>query len=53
MKTAEWQCSKCATTNRKLVQVTATEAIDKCVSCKSKHKIAEDGRPVRWNATAS
>ncbi len=53
MKTAEWQCSKCGTTNRKLVQAAATEATDRCVSCKSKHKIVEDSRPVRWNATAS
>ena len=53
MKTAEWQCSKCETTNRKLVQDAATETTDRCVSCKCKHKIVEDSRPVRWNATAS
>ncbi len=50
MKTAEWICAKCGVTNRKLVDDAATEAIDRCVTCHTKHRITEDARPVRWNA---
>jgi hypothetical protein len=51
MKTAEWTCTKCGATNRRLVPVDATEADDRCVTCRTTHRIAEDERPVRWLAT--
>lgn len=53
MKTAEWNCTKCGATNRKLVPIDATAADDRCVTCHTKHDIAEDERPVRWRATST
>jgi DNA-directed RNA polymerase subunit RPC12/RpoP len=50
--TAEWQCTKCGTTNRKLVQVDTREAKDRCGSCRARHVIAPGDRPVRWVARA-
>jgi hypothetical protein len=50
MKTAEWQCTVCGSTNRKLVPDAASRAIDRCVTCHTAHQIEEDDRPVRWNA---
>jgi hypothetical protein len=52
MSTAEWQCTTCDTTNRKLVPRGAVEAADRCVSCKAKHRITAGPRPVRWAAKA-
>jgi hypothetical protein len=52
MKTAEWNCSKCGVTNRKLVHPTETEIEDRCVTCHTKHIVREDERPVRWQASA-
>lgn len=52
MKTAEWWCT-CGATNRKLVPDNATRVEDRCVSCRRKHVIEEDQRPVRWRATAN
>ena len=53
MKTAEWNCTKCGATNRKLVADDASVADDRCVTCRARHQITEDVRPVRWNATAT
>lgn len=53
MLTAEWICTKCGATNRKLVPEDAAEAQDRCVSCRSRHTISKDVRPVRWRATAA
>jgi len=53
MKTAEWNCTKCGSTNRKLVRALDTEAKDRCVSCHARHRISEDVRPVRWQAVAA
>lgn len=50
MKTAEWNCTKCGATNRKLVPDDSAEADDRCVTCRSKHRITQDERPVRWRA---
>ncbi len=50
MKTAEWQCTVCRSTNRKLVSDAATRAVDRCVTCHTAHRIEADDRPVRWNA---
>ena len=51
--TAEWQCTKCGVTNRKLVPAGTAQAKDRCVTCKARHTIRPDERPVRWNATAA
>ena len=51
--TAEWNCTRCGTTNRKLVPLGVVRAVDRCTHCKAKHTIAEGERPVRWTATTS
>jgi hypothetical protein len=51
MTTAEWQCTVCGATNRRLVPLGATRAEDRCVTCHTRHVIERDDRPVRWNAT--
>jgi len=48
--TAEWICTRCGSTNRRLVPATATRAIDACVTCHARHEIEADARPVRWRA---
>jgi DNA-directed RNA polymerase subunit RPC12/RpoP len=50
--TAEWQCTRCNTTTRKLVGALITRTVDRCVSCHRKHEITRADRPVRWNARA-
>ena len=47
---AEWICTRCGTTNRKLVPPGAQSAEDKCMSCHTKHTIEAAERPVRWSA---
>ena len=49
-RTAEWNCTRCGTTNRKLVPADSTRALDRCVHCGARHVIEPDARPVRWNA---
>jgi hypothetical protein len=51
--TAEWQCTRCNATNRKLVTRGDREATDRCVTCHTKHVLAPDTRPVRWVARAA
>lgn len=51
--TAEWQCTRCGSTNRKLVERNQTEVGDKCVSCHQKHILNPGLRPVRWTARAA
>ena len=48
--TAEWICTRCGSTNRKLVPDGATRALDTCLSCHTRHEIEADARPVRWRA---
>jgi DNA-directed RNA polymerase subunit RPC12/RpoP len=48
--TAEWICTRCGATNRKLVAVHTTETDDRCVTCHAKHVVEPDARPVRWKA---
>ena len=48
--TAEWTCTRCGATNRKLVAARTTETNDRCVTCKAKHVVEPDTRPVRWKA---
>lgn len=50
--TAEWQCTKCQSTNRKFVPVGEPATLDQCVSCHAKHIVWPGDRPVRWNAEA-
>lgn len=50
--TAEWNCTACGATNRKLVAPDQTDAEDRCVTCRTRHVITKDPRPVRWQATA-
>jgi DNA-directed RNA polymerase subunit RPC12/RpoP len=52
MKTAEWLCTSCESTNRALVAETVTKTEDRCNHCRKKHVIEEDERPVRWRSTA-
>ena len=51
--TAEWQCTRCGSTNRKLVAAKASEAKDRCVSCGAKHLLHPGETPVRWDAKAA
>jgi DNA-directed RNA polymerase subunit RPC12/RpoP len=48
--TAEWICTRCGATNRKLVALGTTQITDRCVTCHSEHIVEVDERPVRWNA---
>jgi ribosomal protein L40E len=48
--TAEWICTRCGATNRKLVAVSLRRIADRCVTCHSEHVVERDPRPVRWNA---
>ena len=50
MTTAEWICTRCGSTNRKLVVAGVTATVDACVTCHAKHDIAIEARPVRWSA---
>lgn len=50
--TAEWQCTRCGSTNRKFVPAAITRTLDRCVSCHTKHEIIRGARPVRWEARA-
>jgi hypothetical protein len=51
MKTAEWNCTKCGVTNRRLVADDASEAKDRCLTCHMRHRLRQTDRPVRWEAT--
>jgi hypothetical protein len=48
--TAEWICTRCGATNRKLVAKGTGEIADRCVTCHAGHLVRPDLRPVRWNA---
>lgn len=50
--TAEWQCTRCAATNRKLMAPHASVGFDRCVHCKTSHAIGKGPTPVRWDAKA-
>jgi hypothetical protein len=50
--TAEWICTRCGATNRKLVPLRATSVVDRCVTCHAGHIVEVDERPVRWKARA-
>ena len=48
--TAEWNCTRCGTTNRKLVPLTDERTTDRCTHCGARHTIEPDTRRVRWLA---
>jgi DNA-directed RNA polymerase subunit RPC12/RpoP len=48
--TAEWNCTRCGSTNRKLVPADSTQIRDRCNHCRAWHIVEADDRPVRWNA---
>jgi hypothetical protein len=48
--TAEWICTRCGATNRKLVALRATRVVDRCLTCHAEHVVEVDERPVRWKA---
>ena len=50
--TAEWICTRCGSTNRRLVAAGVTRAEDVCLRCHTVHVIEEGRRPVRWQAEA-
>jgi DNA-directed RNA polymerase subunit RPC12/RpoP len=50
MTTAEWKCTTCGATNRKLVPADATESVDRCVTCHTPHVIRSGARPAFWQA---
>ncbi len=50
MKTAEWICENCGVNNRKLVGDNERKTDDRCFTCRKKHIIEEDERPVRWRS---
>lgn len=51
--TAEWNCTRCQVTNRKLVAPTAQTVDDRCVHCGRKHHVTRGERPTRWTAVAA
>jgi DNA-directed RNA polymerase subunit RPC12/RpoP len=48
--TAEWNCTRCGTTNRKLVPADTRQTTDRCDHCGAIHVIEPGERPVRWMA---
>ncbi|MGB7212895.1 MAG: hypothetical protein WBC97_09715 [Gemmatimonadales bacterium] len=48
--TAEWICTRCGTTNRRLIAEDAEETTDRCVTCRARHVVTIGERPVRWDA---
>jgi len=51
-RTAEWICTRCGVTNRKLVPLGQDESRDRCVTCHARHHLDEGDTPVRWLARA-
>lgn len=50
--TAEWQCTRCGSTNRVFVAEGTARVVDRCVSCRARHEVTPGTRPVRWAAKA-
>ena len=52
--TAEWNCPRCGTTNRKLVPLGTARTIDRCTHCRASQALEPGARPmVRWNTVSS
>lgn len=52
MKTAEWKCTQCGVTNRKLLPDDASTGTDRCVTCGTRHAVTPGARPTFWEAVA-
>lgn len=48
--TAEWICTRCGSTNRRLLARVTLQATDRCLHCHTQHRIEPGDRPVRWDA---
>ncbi|HEX5633149.1 MAG TPA: hypothetical protein VFX50_07975 [Gemmatimonadales bacterium] len=48
--TAEWLCTRCGSTNRKLVAADTARTLDRCVTCRARHELEPGDRPVRWSS---
>lgn len=48
--TAEWICTRCGATNRRLVAAGVSRAADECYTCHAAHDIEAGARPVRWTS---
>lgn len=48
--TAEWNCTRCGTTNRKLVPIAEERSSDRCTHCGARHTLEPAARWVRWSA---
>jgi DNA-directed RNA polymerase subunit RPC12/RpoP len=48
--TAEWLCTRCGSTNRKLVATTTARTTDRCAHCGVAHILEPAERPVRWTS---
>ena len=51
--TAEWLCTSCGVTNRKLVPPATRETADRCMHCGLKHTVVPGETPTRWQARAA
>lgn len=49
--TAEWICTRCGSTNRRLLAADTREAVDRCLHCATSHTIVPGDRPVRWTSS--
>lgn len=52
-RTAEWRCTRCGATNRRIVPDEVDRTTDRCVTCHTRHTIERDARPAFWKATAA
>ena len=48
--TAEWLCTRCGSTNRRLVASGTERVADRCNHCGTRHVVEPGPRPVRWEA---
>jgi DNA-directed RNA polymerase subunit RPC12/RpoP len=48
--TAEWLCTRCGSTNRRLVASGTERVVDRCNHCSARHVVEPGPRPVRWEA---
>lgn len=48
--TAEWLCTRCGSTNRRLVAAETARVEDRCHHCGARHIVEPGERPVRWDA---
>lgn len=48
--TAEWICTRCGSTNRRLLASSTLQSTDRCLHCHTLHRIEAGDRPVRWDA---